>query len=391
MMAPSDDWTAVTRQVRMYAASSNIRDILVMDETVGIYFRFPSDPSCVDDSHDYTWGSRELGSVYEDDPRLSLRELVVFFLLAALDRNNVELRDFAGEALSAVPIPAIRKYRNVLPPNTETKKRPGSTRNSEHSERKRGKRHASGPQETFNGWVVGSEVSFEFMPEKATLRQSAHHTRGSSLDSGFHDGTSPDTSPPKLRLRETAPIVSLTVKRLFKSNVALVTDGTTNFVAKLFRWSSSKADPEETLQRELDVFSKCATLQGIHIPYLHGVCRIVHPPPRYYCLVMLTEYIGSGITIDALVDLANDIDDDADFARAEERLAILQASAKLAVHSLHKLQVVHADLAGRNMVVNEDHVVLVDFGCAKVAGAEKGSFGAWKDQDMVRLESVFAV
>lgn len=387
-MDPSEDWTAVTRQIRMYAASSKIRDVLVMDEMVGIYFRFPRDPSCQDDSHDYTWGSTELGSVYGDEPKFSLRELVVFFLLAALERNNVELRDFAGEALSAIRVPAMRRYRNVLP---ESKKRPSSARQSERIEHKRGKLQASGPEETFNGWVLGSHITFEFIPEKAPLRPSAHHIRSSSLDSGFHDSTSPHNSPPKILPREAPGVLSLTVEGVLKPNVALVSDGTNKFVAKLFCWSASKTDPEESLPRELNVFAKCVSLQGIHIPYLHGVFRIIYPPPRYYCLVMLTEYIGSGVTIDALVDTANKLVDEDEFARSEKHLSHLEASAKLAVHSLHKLQVVHADLAGRNMVVNDDQVVLVDFGCSTVGYKELVLFNSGKGQDMLRLESVFAV
>lgn len=42
-MNPTNDWVAVTHQIRMYVANRNIGDVLVMDETAGIYFCFPRD------------------------------------------------------------------------------------------------------------------------------------------------------------------------------------------------------------------------------------------------------------------------------------------------------------------------------------------------------------
>lgn len=227
------------------------------------------------------------------------------------------------------------------------------------------------------------------MPEKVSIRLNTWHGRGSSLDSGFHDSTSPDNSPPKMPLREMPHVVSLTIEGILKTNVAFVSDGTRKFVVKLFSWSICKTDPEESWQTELDAFAQCVSLHGIHISYLHGVCRIIHPPPRYYCLVMLTEYIGSGVTVDTLVDAACKIDHEHE--REEGGLEILKASAKLAVQSMHKMRVVHADLAGRNMVVHGDQVVLVDFGCAKVGLAELALFNSYKEQDLLLLESLFAV
>lgn len=111
----TDDWTAVTRQVRMYAASGNIRDVLVMTETVEIYLCFPHAPFRANDPHEYLWASTEVGSDFGDELRLLLRELVVFFLLAALERKDVPLRYFAVKALSAIPVRAIRRYGNIPP------------------------------------------------------------------------------------------------------------------------------------------------------------------------------------------------------------------------------------------------------------------------------------
>lgn len=109
----------------MYAASSNILDVIVMNETVGIYFRFPRDPSRIYDPYEYLWQTTKLGTDFGDEPWLSLSELFVFCLLGALERNDVPLRDFAAEALSAIPVTAIRQYRNILPgPEPGSKKDP---------------------------------------------------------------------------------------------------------------------------------------------------------------------------------------------------------------------------------------------------------------------------
>lgn len=56
-MDPTDDWKTVTRQLRMYAAGSNLHDVLVMDESVAIYFRFPPDLSDPNYDHAYLCAS----------------------------------------------------------------------------------------------------------------------------------------------------------------------------------------------------------------------------------------------------------------------------------------------------------------------------------------------
>lgn len=125
-MDPTKDWIAVTHQIRMYAASSNIQDVLVMDETAGIYFCFPCNPSDHEIQHDYLYASTDLGTHFGVKPRLSMRELVVYFLLSALERSEIEIRDFEAEGASLIPVPANRPYRNVFsglaPPPPESSK-----------------------------------------------------------------------------------------------------------------------------------------------------------------------------------------------------------------------------------------------------------------------------
>lgn len=93
----SDDWNSVTSQIRMYPVQSNTRDIIVMDEPVGIYFCFPHDAKLNHEVYDFIFASTTFGSYYGDNPRLSLRELVVFAFLAVLEGENVELRDFSKD------------------------------------------------------------------------------------------------------------------------------------------------------------------------------------------------------------------------------------------------------------------------------------------------------
>lgn len=78
-------------------------------------------------------------------------------------------------------------------------------------------------------------IALEFLPEKAPIWTVAHRARGSSLDSGFQDRTrmSPHTSPSKIGPRETANVISINIKGILKTNVALVTEGINKFAAKL--------------------------------------------------------------------------------------------------------------------------------------------------------------
>lgn len=406
LMDPTDDWKAVTRQLRKYAASSNIHDVLVLDEQVGIYFRFPHDPFQVNEGHDYLHASTDLGPDFGDTPRLSLRELVVFAILSALDRHNVELRDFAAETASPITVgPNTRPYHNVLPglepPPPDSKKRPRSsfTQNRRQGH-KRGKKNGPTQQDTFDKWDLGAPVKLEFIPEKSPARRIAPpRARASSLDSGFCDGTdaSPHNSPPKTKLPPTphGPIstagtptfASVSVQRILKKNVALVTDGASQFIAKLFP-PDSDCDPRESLKTELAVYAECASLQGTFIPYLHGIYRVADSTP----LVMLTEYIGSGTTVEQIIEDADEIEDDGAYERVVNRLAMLQDSAVRAVQSLHALKVVHADIAGRNMVVTEeDQVVLVDFGRSVVVKDNLCRFRARRDEDLALLRKAFVM
>lgn len=213
------------------------------------------------------------------------------------------------------------------------------------------------------------------------------HARRASLDSGFCE-YSPHTSPPKLKGATTVRVATLIVQRILKKGVALVTDGASQFVAKVFP-PYSASDPEKLLNNELSVYDECVGLQGTFIPYLHSVCLVVDPLSTNGSLVIVTEYIEPGVTIMDIVDDAYDLDDE-EFGRAQSRLAKLESSAMLAMSKLHELKVVHRDIAGRNMLVDEkDNVVLVDFSHSQVVKNNLRGVKSGREDDLRLLRKVF--
>lgn len=395
-MDPTDDWKAITRQLRMYATGCNARDVLVMDETVGIYFRFPSDPRNHSDHHGYLYASTELGQSFDGDLRVSLPELVVFTLFSAFDRRNIKLRDFTLPVSPIVIGPNTRPYQNVLPaPPPDSKKRARSTL-SRRQAPKRGKQNESPdsvPQESFDRMVVGTTLTLELIPGKTptlTARQ-----RASSIDSGFSDGihSSPKSCSSGIPItsataRDVILSATVTIERILKKHVAVVTDGKTHFIAKLFP-PHSAADPECLLNKELDVYRECASLQGTYIPYLYGVYRAIKRTPYFSSPILLTEYIGTGRTVADVVYLAGELDED-ELVEAEDELGVLRAGAVNAADQMHRMGVIHADLSGRNMVVlDKRHVVLVDFSYSVVVKDEPRRFRVRRDDDLKQLNRAF--
>lgn len=401
LMDPTDDWKAITRQLRMYATGCKTRDVLVMDEGVGIYFRFPTDPSNHSDHHGYLYASTELGPSFDGELRLSLRELVVFTLFAAFDNHHVTLHDFAVPPSPILIGPNTRPYRNVLPSPPDNKKRHRSAQPRRQAP-KRGRQSDpadSSPQESFNRMVVGTTLTLELIPGKTPALTG--RDRASSFDSGFYDDGTQSTpkscassitpsliTPPGAR--DQIHTATVTVERILKKNVAVVTDGKTHFIAKLFP-PHTTTDPDRLLNKELAVYRQCATIQGSYIPYLYGVYRAVKRTPYFSSPILLTEYIGTGRTVADLVYLAGELDDD-ERADAEDELAALRAGARNAVETLHALMVVHADLSARNMVVvGKGHVVLVDFGYSLVLKDEPRRFKVRREDDLKQLVKAFEV
>lgn len=293
--------------------------------------------------------------------------------------------------------PNTRPYRNVLPTpvrDPESKKRTRSFSGQRQQDPKRVMRNDQAPQASLDRLVVGATLKLELIPGK-----SASRPRASSLDSGFHD-VSESCSSPRGRVRpspsahDPPTTATVTVERLFKPNVALVTDGHTRFVAKLFA-PFSASDPERVLARELAVYRACADLQGTYLPYLHGVYRAAKRGGRLSSPIMLTEFIGGGKTIADVVDLTGVLDDEDEIEEAERALAGLQERARDAVDALHRRKVVHADLGPANMLLLADgeQVVLVDFGYSLVLkdAAVAARFKNRKAEDLRRLKQAFEV
>lgn len=104
---------------------------------------------------------------------------------------------------------------------------------------------------------------------------------------------------------------------------------------------------------------------------------------------MLTENIAPGIIIVEILDDAYDPDDE-EFARTESRLVKLEACAMLASRKLHELKAVHRDMAGRNMLVDqEDNVVLVDFSHSSLLKDNRRGFRSGKKEGLRLLKRAF--
>lgn len=389
-MEPSDDWKAVTRQLRMYATVTKVRDVLVMDEYVGIYFRFPSDPTQVDEVHEYLFASTERGQGFDSNLRLSIRELVVFVLLSGLDRNNVRLRDFSSETPSMVLFgPNTKPYHNVLSSDgvaPEKKRRSGPSANTQPQSHKKGKGLESDYKYTFDRMALGAKITLALVIEESPI------IVGEATPVDF--GLQPATNAPPLGETGTRvappPTVTVTVERILKKNVAVVTSGPHRFVAKMFPPDPDR-DPEIMRRRELDVYEECVNLQGICIPYLIGVYCVVAKSPRYNSLVMIIEYIGYGDTISQIVEVARGLTEQDEIDRVNSKLAVLKASAKKALESIHHYKVAHGDVAGRNMIVQGDDVVIVDFGYSMVLKDNPEKFESRRDNDMLHLDKAFEV
>lgn len=377
----------------MYAVICNTPDVLVLDEGVGIYFRFPKNPTDENGFLDYLYASTEMGQNFVGELRLSLRELVVFVLFSAFESHGVELLDLEAEAPRTILVgPNTRPYRNVLPtpaPSPASNKRTRSSSGQGHQPSKRAMRDDLAPQASLDRLVVGATLKLELVPGL-----SPRWPRASSPDSGFHEGSvcSPKTIVrPPLSDHEPPTIATVTVERLFKQHVALVTDGNTRFIAKLFPPDSNDY-PDQMLMRELAVYRECADLQGGYLPYLHGVYRAVRRGSRFSSPILLTEFVGTGKTVTEVVTLAGVLDDDDELDVAEGTLKVLQERALDAITVLHQRKIVHSDLVGDNMlVVDDDHVVLVDFGFSRVLKDEARRFKNRSEDDLRRLKRAFEV
>lgn len=397
----------MTRQLRKYAHTTGVRDILVMDEHTAIYFEYPEAARKETEAVMYLVATTD-PVAGKGIPALSMRELVVFVLLRALDRKGVELCDTPSSGSAKTPVNDAPGYRDVLgddapgpPPSNRTNKRRGPDDTARREQPKRGKTSNPGNtyqafSEQFDGWVQDSTVELEFLPDIAPVRgEPSGSPSGRSPDSGFGRSSPSHQRPRKLRLIPTTITASgtttttLLVERVITKNVAVLTtaDRTLRVIGKHF---GLHHDAPVWLSKELAAYAACLPLQGDEIPYLHGVTRVLQSSP-FANIVLLAEYIDPGTSIADLVHDAYavyDTDDPAEVARLQK----LQETATRAVHAMHARRVIHNDLAGRNMLVvmdAEEYVVLVDFDCAMVFEKETERFWGRVVQDEEKMRSTF--
>lgn len=381
-----------------------------MDEHTAIYFEYP------EAAHKETEAVMYLVATTDPVagrgiPEISMRELVVFVLLRALDRKGVELCDTLSSESAKTHVNNPPGYRDVLKDNSDggpgpgpsnnDKKRPGPS-TGRREQPKRGKTANMSDtyqafSEQFDGWVQDSSIELEFLSHVAPVRgEDCGSYSVHSPDSGFGRSSPSHQRPRKLRLVPTTvnaagnQTTSLLVERLITKNVAVLTtvDKSLHVIGKHF---GLHHDAPIWLGKELAAYAACVQLQGDEIPYLYGVCRVVQSSP-FANIILLMECIEPGTTIADLVHDAYfvyDTDDDEEIARLNK----LQETGTRAMHSLHARHVIHNDLAGRNMLVSnerdDERLVLVDFDCAMVFSEDNERFRGRVVQDEEKMRSTF--
>lgn len=405
-----DDWVSITRRLRKYATNASVRDIVLMDESHVIYFRFPADPTEDFETHEYLIASLAHPSAGD----LSAREMITFLCWRSLLLKGFKLRDFAVEDADEKNS-ATNEYHNVLPtPDLACplNKRKWDAVAEEEQSRDQEKQKPATAEDTgsvpypiiFDSCSLGQEITLQLIPEtevgSGRLREGT--TAGNS-PSGLDSSSVPE--PPSAHLRRfqpphtipssivascNTPTTHLLIERIIAEHVAVLSEITYNrssstlhrYLAKVFSTDTSP----NLLAKELSVYHACTALQGAEIPFLYGAWRVMDPPSL--SIILLTEFITPGTTISELCDAAQESADN-EQTRLESRLNCLYISAEMAVNALHRHNVTHNDTRGQNMVVATDgdveHVVIVDFDVAQVhTDPERVRRKAWEDKTFMR-------
>lgn len=359
----------------MYAAEKNLHDIILMSESTAIYLCFPPDITNPNHLHDYLRASRTLRGNFSAKPNLSVCELVVFALLSAFEKKNIEIRDVSRAADSTADVvPTIRPYREIIsqcaaPTGGKRRRDPSARQLAKKLGRRNGAVH-----DRLENCLGGSTLTFENLPGELPPRGVASLPGLQSLDSGLPSST-PDSSPASL-----TTAITLTIVRILKPGVAVVTDGKTQFVAKAFPHHSDPT-PYKPFAQELAAYAACATLQGTYIPYLYAVGRVA----AFDTSILLLEFVGSGTTVANMMTIFKGTDE-----TNRRELANLESRAVTVLQALHQQKVVHRNVAGRNMVLNESGgLVMVNFGSARVIHNDLARFRIGKEADEAAVRAVF--
>lgn len=215
--------------------------------------------------YDFIFISTRLGPDYGDNPGLSFRKLL-FALLEPLEWKKSELRDLSEDTTLLTVESNTRSYRNVLlthetPPDSN--QRPASATQNRRDP-KRSRRRAS-QKDMFDTYFLAATIRLQFLPANTSVPGRA---RRASLNSRVCDNC-PHSRPPKLKRAATVQVTTLSVQQILKNGVARVTDGGSQFVAKVFP-PYSAGDPEKSLKNEHAVYDECAVRQRTFIPHLPG-------------------------------------------------------------------------------------------------------------------------
>lgn len=373
----TDDWVAITSQLRKYSIQTCCRDILIMDERTAIYFQFGDDAMDVEEDIEYLVGSAA--------HQTTMRQLVAFACWRGLKRK-VKLATFhTGQASMAA---SIVSYDPVLDNTPRAKRSPDAP---DESQSKRPRRHGGG---NCASGIAGSRRHFAgwqavYVFQMAVVPFAAYQT-APSTDSGDVGSSPPHGDRPPKRDFEPPEETSWSVVDVISTNVALLECAGHQYVGKWFgvrsdrggiSHSGRKEESEVYFDNEVAVYSHCHTLQGCEIPHCYGVGDI----SGINGVVLVVEYVpGPGVGDVLLAFRESEIDSD----EAVTWLHTLKGSATDAVKALHRFNVVHLDLHGWNMVVLNDSVVLLDFDVSMLYTDGKG-LREW--EDWVCLEAAFAV
>lgn len=388
----TENWVALTQQLRTYAQNSMAKDIIVMDEAAAIYFRFVDSPGDVYDNVEFLIVDSTCEGATASSP-FSTRELVAFVCWRALVKKGVKFPDGVnGYNRETV----VNRYPSILEPRAspelwrQTIDSPREMLHQNSIREQTGKQ--SGSIIRFAGWTVGHAFElglvspFDHHADEELFGlpqldvQVPFASLGSSCDSlkssSYHDSnrrTRDFSQPP-------SGCGTYIVENLFADRVAEVSSPQLpgRWVAKFF---GTDAESMENLASEVRIYNLCKQCQGREIPYAYGIG--VMDSGR----VLLMEAISPGITIARIRGAAREGDEE-----AASRLQKLMISAKVAVESLHRYGVVHNDLYGENLLVckseggGDEAVVIADFDVAIVFD---GGSGRKQREDQATLRAAF--
>lgn len=360
----STNWTTITRQLRKYAFNSRVRNIIVADQSVAIYFRFirADDPTEV---VQFLVANSGISS----DESVSFHELVAFNCWRGLKDKDVTMRG-DSEGIAVPPQYTSTSEYDASPDEDRT------TRDFSSAPAKRTKYEPQGPVSgsglpatSFDwsgsgSWELTLDEVLGGNPKRSKSPKQPHD------DSGCEDSGS-------TRIRQPPPALATTyyvLKRITSSVAVITTDNTDNTdntdktdktpKAWIAKFHPPDPDSQLSLANERNAYEGCHRLQGCQVPHAYGTYCVTSIEGR----VLILEYVLPGNTITSL---------------KQEHTAQLKDRAIAALTEIHRCSITLNDIHGDNMVVSkagdEEMVVFIDFGYAT-----KTPERIWEDWSLFR-------